>query len=75
MRRVGRATSAALFYPGESGATLAAGEAGPSEPRPVVTSSSAAELGLTALREVAQRIWGAEDLPWYVSYCVRVGVK
>ena len=33
------------------------------------------EVGLTALREAAQRIFGAEGLSWYVSYCVRVGVK
>lgn len=33
------------------------------------------EVGLTALREAAERILGAEDLPWYVSYCVRVAVK
>ena len=33
------------------------------------------ELGLTALREVAERTLGVEGLPWYVSYSVRVGVK
>ena len=33
------------------------------------------ELGLTALREVAERTLGLEGLPWYVSYRVRVGVK
>jgi SAM-dependent methyltransferase len=33
------------------------------------------ELGLTALRRVAERVLGAEGLPWYVSYRVRVGVK
>ena len=33
------------------------------------------ELGLTALREVAERTLGSEGLPWYVSYHVRVGVK
>ena len=33
------------------------------------------ELGLTALREAAQRTLGAAGLPWYVSYCVRLGVK
>jgi SAM-dependent methyltransferase len=33
------------------------------------------EVGLTALREAAQRIFGAGELPWYVSYGVRVGVK
>jgi len=33
------------------------------------------ELGLTALRRVAERALGAEGLPWYVSYRVRVGVK
>lgn len=32
-------------------------------------------LGLTALREVAERTLGSEGLPWYVSYHVRVGVK
>ncbi len=33
------------------------------------------ELGLTALREVAERTVGSAGLPWYVSYRVRVGVK
>jgi SAM-dependent methyltransferase len=33
------------------------------------------ELGLTALREVAERTLGAEGLPWYVSYRVRAAVK
>lgn len=33
------------------------------------------EVGLTSLREAADRIFGAEDLPWYVSYCVRVAMK
>ena len=33
------------------------------------------ELGLTALRRVAERVLGAEGLPWYVSYRVRVGAK
>jgi hypothetical protein len=33
------------------------------------------ELGLTELQEVAGRPLGAEGLPWYVSYRVRVGVK
>ena len=33
------------------------------------------EIGLTALRNTAQRIFGAQELPWYVSYCVRVAVK
>jgi SAM-dependent methyltransferase len=33
------------------------------------------ELGLIALRDVAERTLGAEGLPWYVSYRVRVGVK
>ncbi|HYS15599.1 MAG TPA: class I SAM-dependent methyltransferase [Candidatus Binatia bacterium] len=33
------------------------------------------ELGLTALREVAQRTLGDEGRPWYVSYRVRLGVK
>jgi ubiquinone/menaquinone biosynthesis C-methylase UbiE len=33
------------------------------------------ELGLTALRDVAERTLGAEGLPWYVSYRVRAAVK
>lgn len=33
------------------------------------------EIGLTAFREAAQRIFSAGDLAWYVSYCVRVAVK
>ena len=33
------------------------------------------ELGLTALRDVAERTLGNQGLPWYVSYRVRVGVK
>jgi SAM-dependent methyltransferase len=33
------------------------------------------ELGLTTLREVAERTLGDQGLPWYVSYRVRVGVK
>jgi SAM-dependent methyltransferase len=33
------------------------------------------ELGLTALREAAERTLGAEGLPWYVSYRVRAAVK
>ena len=33
------------------------------------------EVGLTALREAAQRILGVEGLPWYVNSCVRMGVK
>jgi SAM-dependent methyltransferase len=33
------------------------------------------ELGLIALRDVAERTLGSEGLPWYVSYRVRVGVK
>ena len=33
------------------------------------------EVGLTSLRETAQRIFGMQKLPWYVSYCVRVAVK
>jgi len=33
------------------------------------------ELGLTALREVAEGTLGSEGLPWYASYHVRVGVK
>ena len=36
---------------------------------------SESELGLTALREVAERTLGAEGLPWYVSYRVRAAVK
>ena len=36
---------------------------------------SDAELGVTALREVAERTLGDRGLPWYVSYRVRVGVK
>jgi hypothetical protein len=32
-------------------------------------------LGLTALREAADRALGPQGLPWYVSYRVRVGVK
>jgi SAM-dependent methyltransferase len=36
---------------------------------------SDAELGLTALRETAERTLGAEGLPWYVSYRVRAAVK
>ncbi len=36
---------------------------------------SDAELGLTALRRVAERTLGAEGLPWYVSYRVRVAVR
>jgi SAM-dependent methyltransferase len=33
------------------------------------------ELGLTAFREVAERTLGGMDLPWYVSYRVRMGVR
>ena len=33
------------------------------------------ELGLTALRDVAERTLGADGLPWYVSYRVRAAVK
>jgi hypothetical protein len=33
------------------------------------------EVGLTALRETARRVLGRGDVPWYVSYCVRVGLK
>lgn len=33
------------------------------------------ELGLTALREAAERALGRDGLPWYVSYRVRVGVR
>jgi SAM-dependent methyltransferase len=33
------------------------------------------ELGLTPLREVAERTLGAAGRPWYVTYRVRVGVK
>jgi SAM-dependent methyltransferase len=33
------------------------------------------EVGVTSLREAAARIFGARELPWYVSYCVRVAVK
>jgi hypothetical protein len=36
---------------------------------------SADELGLTALRGVAERTLGSAGLPWYVSYRVRIGVK
>lgn len=36
---------------------------------------SEAELGLTALREVAERTLGGEGRPWQVSYRVRLGVK
>ena len=36
---------------------------------------SDAELGLTALRETAERTLGAEGLPWYVTYRVRAAVK
>jgi SAM-dependent methyltransferase len=34
-----------------------------------------AEIGLSALREVAWRILGDRPLPWYWSYQVRLGVK
>jgi SAM-dependent methyltransferase len=33
------------------------------------------ELGLTALREAAERALGPDGLPWYVSYRVRVGIR
>jgi SAM-dependent methyltransferase len=33
------------------------------------------ELGLTALRDVAERMLGADGLPWYVSYHVRAAVR
>jgi SAM-dependent methyltransferase len=33
------------------------------------------ELGVTALREVAERTLGTQGLPWYVSYRVRAAVK
>jgi hypothetical protein len=33
------------------------------------------ELGLIALRDVAERTLGSEGLPRYLSYRVRVGVK
>jgi hypothetical protein len=33
------------------------------------------ELGLTALRDVAERALGGAGLPWYVSYRVRIGVR
>jgi ubiquinone/menaquinone biosynthesis C-methylase UbiE len=36
---------------------------------------SDAELGLDELRRVSERTLGAEGLPWYVSYRVRIGVK
>jgi SAM-dependent methyltransferase len=36
---------------------------------------SEAELGLDELRRVSERTLGAEGLPWYVSYRVRIGVK
>lgn len=36
---------------------------------------SDAELGLDEFRTVTERTLGAEGLPWYVSYRVRIGVK
>jgi len=33
------------------------------------------EIGITALRETAQRVLGDAIVPWYFSYRVRVGVK
>lgn len=33
------------------------------------------EVGLTVLREAARRTLEPERPPWYVSYCVRIGVK
>lgn len=33
------------------------------------------EVGLTALREAAERVFRPEELPWHVSYCVRAAVK
>lgn len=33
------------------------------------------EVGLTGLREAAQRAFGNAELPWYASYCVRLAVK
>ncbi len=42
---------------------------------PVDLGLSDAELGLTAFRRVAERTLGAEGLPWYVSYRVRVAVR
>lgn len=33
------------------------------------------EIGITALREVAQRVLGDAIVPWYFSYRVRLGVK
>ena len=33
------------------------------------------EAGITALREVAQRVLGDALRPWYFSYRVRLGVK
>ena len=34
-----------------------------------------AELGLDALRQVAERTLGDGGLPWYVSYRVHVAVR
>ena len=36
---------------------------------------SEAELGLDELRRVSERTLGAEGLPWYVSYRIRVGIR
>jgi hypothetical protein len=36
---------------------------------------SGGELGLTTLRDVAERTLGADRLPWYVSDRVRAAVK
>ena len=33
------------------------------------------EIGLTAFRESAERVFGTGELPWYASYTVRVAVK
>jgi hypothetical protein len=33
------------------------------------------EIGVTALRETAQRLFGDAIVPWYFSYRVRLGVR
>ena len=42
---------------------------------PLKHGASEDEVGITALREVAQRVLGDVSQPWYFSYRVRLGVK
>ncbi len=42
---------------------------------PLKHGISEGELGITRLREVAQRVLGDSPRPWYFSYRVRLGIK